>query len=199
MAPTPDGAAGSGLARLLGLGVSVALIAVSAACSDSSGTADERVTAPTPTAAANAGLGDAPSGATSPGAAASTRAPSSAGGAPSAAVVTDAAFVSPSGNIGCFLTVDGARCDIAQKSWAAPPAPDDCDLAWGSGVTVGKSGEATFTCAGDTVLGAQDKLGYGQALKAGTIRCDSTSTGMRCENTATGHGFIVAKEKYDLF
>ena len=114
-------------------------------------------------------------------------------------MVTEAAFVSPSGNIGCYLTVDMARCDVAKKSWSAPPAPADCDLDWGSGVTVGKTGEATFTCAGDTVLGAPDKLEYGQALKAGPIRCDSASIGMRCENTTTGHGFTVAKEKYELF
>jgi hypothetical protein len=114
-------------------------------------------------------------------------------------VVTEAAFASPSGNIGCYLTVEGARCDIAKKSWAPPPAPESCTLDWGFGVAVGKAGEATFTCAGDTVLGAQDKLEYGRSLKAGPIRCDSDSSGMRCENTATGHGFRLAKEQYDLF
>ena len=180
--------------RRVGLGVAVALVAVSAACSIPSDTAGERTTAPTPTAAA--GLGDAPSPTAGASSAAGVPSPADA---PSAAVVTDAAFVSPSGNIGCYLTAETARCDIAKKSWAPPPAPDDCDLDWASGVAVGKPGEATFTCAGDTVLGAPDKLEYGQALKAGPIRSDSSSAGMRCENTATGHGFTIAKERYDLF
>lgn len=157
----------------------VAIGAAVAACSSPSGTrADTRVT---PTAAANAGLGNAPS-------------PSA-----SARVVTEAAFASPSGNIGCYLSDDGARCDIAKKSWSPGPAPADCELDWGFGVAVGKTGKADFTCAGDTVLGAKDRLEYGQSLKAGDFQCDSASTGVRCQNEKSGHGFTVAKEQYDFF
>ncbi|MEV4638535.1 DUF6636 domain-containing protein [Actinoplanes sp. NPDC049548] len=163
-----------------------------AGCSSSSGSRTDP--AVTPTAASNAGLGDAPASSAS-----------SASSAPSASpvaspqVVTEAAFVSPSRNIGCYLSVDGARCDLAKKNWSAGPAPADCELDWGFGVAVGKTGQANFTCAGDTVLGANDILEYGQALRAGDFRCDSGSAGMRCENEASGHGFTVAKERYDFF
>ncbi|MFI7600754.1 DUF6636 domain-containing protein [Actinoplanes sp. NPDC049681] len=166
-------------ARLWAVVVFVAVGAAVAACSSPSGTRGD--TRATPTAAANAGLGNAPS-------------PSA-----SARVVAEAAFSSPSGNIGCYLSGDGARCDIAKKAWSPGPAPADCELDWGFGVAVGTSGKGTFTCAGDTVLGAKEMLAYGQALKAGKFRCDSESIGMRCENEDSGHGFTVAKEKYDLF
>jgi hypothetical protein len=183
--------------RRLALTASVVLVAALVACSGPSDTRNDD--AATPTVASNDGLGDAPAPNDSPGPTDTSPrpGPSTATAAPS--VVTEAAFASPSGNIGCYLTADGARCDIAKKSWSPPPAPDSCTLDWGFGVAVGKDGEATFTCAGDTVLGARDKLEYGESLKAGPIRCDSASAGMRCENTATGHGFRLAKEQYDLF
>lgn len=114
-------------------------------------------------------------------------------------VVTEAHFLSPSGNIGCYLSTDSARCDIAKKSWTPPPAPADCELDWGSGISVNKTGEATFTCAGDTVLGAKEKLAYGSALRAGGFLCSSDSRAMRCENTESGHGFTLSVAQYNLF
>jgi hypothetical protein len=62
-----------------------------------------------------------------------------------------------------------------------------------------KAEEATFTCAGDTVMGAKEKLAYGGALRAGDFTCRSDSTAMRCENTESGHGFTLAIERYRLF
>lgn len=133
-------------------------------------------------AASNSGIGDAPS-------------PS----AVAAQVVDEANFLSPSGNIGCYLDKSGARCDIVRKTWQPPPAPADCDLDWGAGVSVGQADEASFTCAGDTVLGAKDKLAYGESLRAGDFLCSSDSTAMSCSNTVSGHGFALAREQYELF
>ena len=114
-------------------------------------------------------------------------------------MVTEANFLSPSGNIGCYLDKDSARCDIAKKSWTPPAAPADCELDWGSGISVGSSGMATFTCAGDTVLGAKEKLAYGSALRAGDFLCSSDSKAIRCENTESGHGFTMSVAQYNLF
>ena len=111
----------------------------------------------------------------------------------------EANFVSPSGNIGCYLDRSGARCDIVRKIWQPPAAPADCDLDWGNGVAVNRTDEATFTCAGDTVLGSHDKLAYGASLRAGDFVCRSDSKAMRCENKKSGHGFTLAVEQYDLF
>lgn len=133
---------------------------------------------PTP---ASAGLGNAP--------------------APSAvpATVAEANFLSPSGNIGCYVDKDVARCDIVKKAWKPPPAPTDCDLDWAGGISVFKAEEPAFTCAGDTVLGAKKTLQYGSAVRAGDFTCGSERTAMRCENTTTGHGFALSVEKYDMF
>lgn len=147
----------------------MALAGTLAGCSASADT-------PEPGPATNAALGDAPAGS-----------------------VPAAGFVSPSGNIGCYLDEAGARCDIIRKNWEPPPAPDDCSLDWGAGVSVYKAEEASFTCAGDTVLGAENKLEYGKSLRAGDFTCSSSSTAMRCENTESGHGFTLAVEQYNLF
>ena len=135
-----------------------------------------------PPVSSNAGLGDAPS-------------PT----AVAAETVDKANFLSPSGNIGCYLDESGARCDIVRKNWRPPPAPADCELDWGSGVSVHRSDEARFTCAGDTVLGANEKLAYGESLRAGDFLCSSDSTAMSCSNTVSGHGFALAREQYELF
>jgi hypothetical protein len=167
----------------VGLGTMLILGLASAGCSGSRG-AGGRATAP-PSAAANVGLGAAPALLT-----------------PSANVtkkVTEANFQTPSKNIGCYLSVEAARCDIVKKGWTPPPKPADCELDWGNGVSVGQDGAATITCAGDTVLGARTELGYGQSLQAGDFVCDSSSAAMRCSNVASGHGFALSMQQYDLF
>ena len=160
---------------LAGLG----LAAVLAGCSGSGDGAGPSA----PPAAANAGLGAAPA-------------------APSVNVtkkVTEAAFRTPSQNIGCYLTAEAARCDIVKKSWDPPPKPADCELDWGNGISVYQEQEAAFTCAGDTVLGAGDVLDYGRSLQAGEFVCDSSSAAMRCSNVSSGHGFTLSVQQYQLF
>jgi hypothetical protein len=179
-------AAARGWAGLCG---AITLTAALAACSAPSNAPDPgRTTTP---AATNAALGDAPP---SPSPSAS---PSLSARPPTA--VSQAHFGSPSGNISCYLDKSGVRCDIVRKNWQPPPAPDDCDLDWGAGLSVYQADEATFTCAGDTVLGAKDKLAYGRSLRAGDFTCSSDSKAMRCENTRSGHGFTLAIEQYNLF
>jgi hypothetical protein len=168
-----------------GLGGAITLVATLAACSGSPDRVEPRPT--TEAIATNAALGDAPP-------------PSAASPSPQPAEeVSEADFVSPSGNIGCYLDESGARCDIVRKNWQPPPAPDDCDLDWGAGVSVHRAEEATFTCAGDTVLGGKQTLAYGRSLRAGDFLCSSDRKAMRCENTESGHGFTVAIEQYNLF
>jgi hypothetical protein len=163
------------------VGVGVVMILAVAGCSGSGGNGPGGA----PTAAANAGLGAAPSSAT-----------------PSANVtkrVSTASFQTPSRNIGCYLSADSVRCDIGNKQWAPPPKPSDCGSAWGMGVTVDGRAEASFTCAGDTVLGAGHTLRYGQSLRAGDFVCDSLFTEIRCGNVDSGHGFALSVQAYRLF
>ncbi|GAB2624478.1 hypothetical protein Aab01nite_18200 [Paractinoplanes abujensis] len=118
---------------------------------------------------------------------------------PAAVSVTEETFQTPSKNIVCALTSSEVRCDIAQKEWSAPAKPADCELDWGNGLVV-TDGEAAYSCAGDTLLGsARTTLQYGSALRAGTVRCDSASSGLTCKDEETAHGFTMATAKHRLF
>jgi hypothetical protein len=110
-------------------------------------------------------------------------------------------FMTPSDNIGCYLSAKSVRCDIRERNWSPPPKPRYCikfGVDWGQGIGVG-SRKATFVCAGDTVLGGPGELGYGQTAQRGSIVCDSETKGMTCSNGATGHGFFLSRETYRIF
>ncbi|OKH82182.1 hypothetical protein EB73_21410 [Mycobacterium sp. SWH-M3] len=135
-------------------------------------------------------------------------APMPAAPAPSADAVTVLAdhrvnkltpFTSPSGNIGCYLDADTARCDISERDWAPPKRPADCQLAYGHGITLAAGGAAEFVCAGDTALGGGGELAYGDSITAGVLRCESTGSGISCRDSVTGHGFAISREAYHLF
>jgi hypothetical protein len=124
------------------------------------------------------------------------------GEAPPADVeVSDSAtFVSPTGNIGCFMDKATVRCDIAEHDWKAPKAPADCELDYGQGISLDAGGAATLVCAGDTVLGAGgQQLAYGQSISAGLLRCESSEQGIACRDIESGRGFSLSREAYELF
>lgn len=108
-------------------------------------------------------------------------------------------FQSPSHNIGCVIASNGVRCDIAQHSWSPPPTPRSCPLDYGNGVNLAKHGRASYTCAGDTVLGIGPVLPYGQAERRGRFRCKSKFAGVLCVNRRNGHGFFLSRQKVRLF
>ena len=109
-------------------------------------------------------------------------------------------FTSPSGNIGCMLSDDLLRCDIAARDWSPPPRPADCPdfTDYGQGILVHPYGPATFVCAGDTALGGGPALPYGQFQAGGGMSCNSEPSGMRCSNS-DGHGFTISRQAYTLF
>src|SRR3954470_10845725 len=91
-------------------------------------------------------------------------------------------FQSPTGNIGCYINRDFARCDIGAHDWATPKKPRSCDLDFGGGLAVDKTGRAEFLCAGDTTLHQGPILGYGHSRSAGRFTCTSKAEGMTCRN-----------------
>ena len=107
-------------------------------------------------------------------------------------------FQTPSRNIGCVL-IGGARCDIKKRDWSPPAQPASCELDWGQGLQVGKTGSAQVVCAGDTALGSGPILPYGSSSRVGAITCTSRVEGMTCRNRLTGHGFFLARDRYRLF
>lgn len=111
-----------------------------------------------------------------------------------------ARFTTPSRNIACTMTADEVRCDVAQRTWQTPPKPADCAAAYGTGARLAGTDPGELTCAGEMVAGpAPTVLGYGDGVRFAGVVCVSRETGVRCENTSTGHGFRVARASYDLF
>lgn len=108
-------------------------------------------------------------------------------------------FHSPSGNIGCGISRNGARCDIREHSWRPPPKPRSCREDWGYGLTVGKRHNGSFFCGGDTVLGLGHSLAYGRAVIRGRFKCTSRSDGVRCVNMRSRHGFKLSREHPNRF
>ena len=116
-----------------------------------------------------------------------------------AAAAPSAWFASPSGNIGCYMTVSGVRCDVVQHSYVPPKKPATCAFAWGLSLQVTKAGKGSFRCVSDTVAGSKRILAYGRSITIGEFRCVSRTTGMTCVDTRTGHGFELSKVAYRLF
>ena len=106
-------------------------------------------------------------------------------------------FSSPSKNIGCYVTRQQARCDIARHTWHAPPKPRTCHLDWGNGLYVTR--KSHWVCAGDTVLGSPRVLPYGYYVRFGPMKCISRTAGMTCRNLGTRHGFRLARDSYVRF
>ena len=108
-------------------------------------------------------------------------------------------FRSPSGNIGCYIDQQGARCDIGDRTWQPPPKPADCPVDWGQGIELGSDGGARFICAGDTALDPTAMvLDYGRSIAAGAVVCTSQRDGMACRHTASDHGFRLARDSYEI-
>jgi hypothetical protein len=121
---------------------------------------------------------------------------------PTGPVVHLSAFRSPTGNIGCALSGEQARCDIGRRNWPAPTRPARCPAAvdFGQGVELGATGRSRFVCAGDTVRDpGSPVLPYGSTSVAGPFECISASNGMTCIRPADGHGFFLSIQTYRQF
>ena len=113
--------------------------------------------------------------------------------------------MSPSGNIVCAVGILApdptayADCEIAEHNWSPPPRPGGCEQDYGSRVLMIEGRPPTFPCYGDTLRGnGLPTLNYGQTISARSITCLSQPSGMRCEDSSTGHNFTLSRESYDL-
>lgn len=143
-------------------------------------------------------LGSPP--ASAPQAPSTTPAPPAEGEAPPPPeAAPETSFSSPTGNIGCVISTQLARCDIAERDWDPGPAPASCKKTWGQGLALIRDGDVLVTCSGGTPLGATTVLQYGRSVTKGTFTCASSQAGMRCANTATGKGFSISRKTYTFF
>jgi hypothetical protein len=109
-------------------------------------------------------------------------------------------FQSPSGNIACFMGHGLVRCDIQQHSWPTPPKPASCMEDYGNGVEVIGGHPGEYTCAGDSVFSPNNPvLDYGDKITVHRFRCKSKTSGMRCVNRKSKHGFFLSRDSVRLF
>ena len=105
-------------------------------------------------------------------------------------------FRTPSGNIGCAIFAGVLRCDIGTGLKPRPPRPANCELDWGFGLTLGRSGRAGIVCAGDTVMNpSAPALRYGSIWSRSGITCTSKPAGLTCRN-ASGRGFFLSRQQW---
>jgi hypothetical protein len=115
------------------------------------------------------------------------------------AVLSLESFRTPSRDIYCAMVEGIARCDIRERDWSPPPKPADCELDWGQGISVKRTGAAGFVCTGDTTYNPDASvLAYGKVSKVGPLRCASRKEGVTCTN-AEGRGFFISRNRYRLF
>jgi hypothetical protein len=48
-------------------------------------------------------------------------------------------------------------------------------------------------------MGAGQPLVYGESITKGDLACESAAAGITCRDSATGHGFAIAREAYKVF
>lgn len=130
----------------------------------------------------------------------------------------DVNFGSPSGNIGCGIL--GAEhgdlwgCAINEKDWDFPrDAPEDycynAPVPCGWGIEAEGSGLPHPRLRGDPGFpGAFVSYGspapirtleYGQSVTFGDVTCFSETAAITCVNDVSGHGFVIARDRNDIF
>lgn len=113
-----------------------------------------------------------------------------------------AQMTTPTRNIGCIgLKFDGKytlRCDIRSHTFTSPKQPRACQEDYGDSFSLAATGEARWTCHGDTALPPPNGRGftavaYGQAWTWGPFTCWVRLTGITCRNRSA-KGFFLSKQ-----
>ena len=122
---------------------------------------------------------------------------------PASAEAASAYFETPSRNIACGWYSDGGgslRCEIGSLLRPLPPRPAGCDVDWGYGISIGRTGRAQMLCAGDTIRrqGRVRILAYGSSWRRDGFRYASSRAGLRCVN-ASRRGFFLSRERWQIF
>jgi hypothetical protein len=110
------------------------------------------------------------------------------------------------GKIYCLLSKQGgpqARCDIKKHSYRVPPKPSTCiDHSYGIGAFILGNAKADYVCTGQPLwLNPEpgDVLAAGKSVSLGPVSCSILTSGVRCTNESSGHGFKISAKKLKLF
>lgn len=108
------------------------------------------------------------------------------------------AFTTPSGNIGCTIDAERARCVIQSFDYDPPEAPDGCTMEeWGSIVVANNEG-AGFSCSPAEFPTDGQVLDYGQTVSAHGMTCESSESGVTCRSDESDSSFSVARASADF-
>ena len=117
--------------------------------------------------------------------------------------ITGHEFQSPSGDTVCEISTvsDGTGAVFCDIHIDRP----DCPRGWGVRFGLDQGSAPVSQCEEDTIIPGSipsnrglDTLAYGKTASAGTITCDSESSGMTCTDSSTGHYFRMSGESSDL-
>lgn len=107
-------------------------------------------------------------------------------------------FVTPSGNIGCTIDAERARCSIKTFDYDPPDPPDGCTMdEWGSIVVANGEG-AGFSCSPAAFPTDGQTLDYGESVSAHGMTCESTESGVICRSDETDASFSIARAAADF-
>lgn len=128
------------------------------------------------------------------------------GTAPIPPRVPDGAFVSPSRNIFCLMDDNSVLCASEESEIQVPEEERQrCATDIGDAIVLNRGKPAVLLCHGDPAYLATGQLGdvaptleYGASITFGPITCRSMTTGVRCSDPTTGHGFRLARASYEL-
>ncbi len=109
-------------------------------------------------------------------------------------------FLTPSRNIGCAISRGQVRCDIGEHVYRTPRKPSGCQGDYGQSIAVTKQGIAAFICVTDSAIRRRAPvLAYGSSTVVGDFGCTSRTSGIRCFDLKSRHGFWLSQQQPVLF
>ncbi|MBS1838482.1 MAG: hypothetical protein JST64_12390 [Actinobacteria bacterium] len=115
-------------------------------------------------------------------------------------------FLSPSGNIFCQMEGGSVLCALSESEIkVSQEVRDQCGTDIGDAILLEVGRPAVLHCHGDPaflatpgLMGDVPKLEYGRSVTVAPFTCWIRTSGVRCVDSTTGHGFRIARESYDL-
>lgn len=109
-------------------------------------------------------------------------------------------FTSPSGNLHCGFREENFQymgCQ-SRSTVASLPRCDDPSGMSAPSISLARGGEGYPDCleAGVFTDRGARVLEYGQLLEVGAYTCSSSESGVKCDNTADGHGFSASRKEF---
>lgn len=117
---------------------------------------------------------------------------------------TGHAFVTPTGNIVCWIddVADQWGCLAKERTYAEPAGDEDCLQAFGKGFSSVQGSALMPLCRGGVITAAETGGGvvlpYGQAITVGDVTCGSEESGVTCLDQSSGHGLFLSRAAYAI-